>query len=232
MYEDLPAVSEVQLAEATEYEHYVYPSAENLSKESKYLSPSKLPKMEMNPEAIKILADLECRIKDYDTNEDTEAAAGTCIHNIFAVYNPALSHQANVEKATSIRNGNNMYEIIPDTDKVITSIEHLYTWLEKTYSKASAIKHEVPFVHPLPGQIVHGEIDLLWMLNDKECILIDFKNFPGDKASIMNPENRHYAGNYASQLKAYRDVLVNSGLTVKDTLIYYSVMGCIVRLKL
>jgi hypothetical protein len=189
--------------------------------------------MEIAKEDIEILSDLNCRIKPYNTKEENQAAAGTCIHNIFAVYNPALSHQANVEKATSIRNGNNMYEIIPDTDKVITSIEHLYTWLEKTYGKASAIKHEVPFVHPLPGQIVHGEIDLLWLLNDHECVLIDFKNFPGSKATITNPgsENEHYAGNYASQLKAYRDVLEASGLTVKDALIYYSVMGCVVRLN-
>jgi ATP-dependent exoDNAse (exonuclease V) beta subunit len=106
--------------------------------------------------------------------------------------------------------------------------------LEKTYGHVSAIKHEVPFIYPLPGQIVHGEIDLLWMLKDKECILIDFKNFPGSKATITysDPENEHYAGNYASQLQAYREVLQASDLTVKDTLIYYSVMGCIVRLKL
>ena len=232
VYEDLPAVSEEQLAEITEYEHYVYPSAEGLSKDPKYLSPSKLPKMELTPEAIKILADLECRIKDYDTNEDTEAAAGTCIHNIFAVYDPTLSHEENTEMATSIRNGNNMYEVIPNPEAVINSIEHLYSWLEKTYGHVSAIKHEVPFIYPLPGQIVHGEIDLLWMLNDKECILIDFKNFPGDKASIMNPQNKHYAGNYASQLKAYHDVLVSSGVIVRDTLIYYSVMGCVVKLKM
>lgn len=232
VYEDLPAVNEEQLVEATEYEHYVYPSAEGHNKEPKYLSPSKLPKMELTPEAIKILADLGCRIKGYDTNENTEAAAGTCVHNIFAVYDPTRSHEENVEKATNIRNGNNMYEIIPDVEKVIISIEHLYAWLEQTYGKASSIKHEVPFIHPLPGQVVNGEIDLLWMLNDQECVLIDFKNFPGDKASIMNAENRHYAGNYASQLKAYREVLQASYLTVKDTLIYYSVMGCIVRLKL
>ena len=188
--------------------------------------------MELTPEAIKILADLGCRIKGYDTNENTEAAAGTCVHNIFAVYDPTRSHEENVEKATNIRNGNNMYEIIPDVEKVIISIEHLYAWLEQTYGKASSIKHEVPFIQPLPGQVVNGEIDLLWMLNDQECVLIDFKNFPGDKASIMNAENRHYAGNYASQLKAYREVLQASDLTVKDTLIYYSVMGCIVRLKL
>ena len=231
VYEDLPAVSEEQLVETTEYEHYVYPSAEELSKDPKYLLPSKLPKMGLTPEAIKILADLECRIKDYDTNENTEAAAGTCVHNIFAVYDPNRSHKENAEMATSIRNGHNMFEVIPNPEAVINSIDHLYFWLEKTYGHFSAIKHEVPFIYPLPGQIVHGEIDLLWMLNDKECILIDFKNFPGDKASIMNPENRHYAGNYASQLKAYRDVLVNSGLTVKDTLIYYSVMGCVVKLS-
>ena len=80
--------------------------------------------------------------------------------------------------------------------------------------------------------MVHGEIDLLWYLNDHECILIDFKNFPGSKETITNPDpkNEHYAGLYASQLKAYRDVLEASGLTVNDALIYYSVMGCVVRL--
>lgn len=232
-YEDITDCPVAEVAKTTSYSRYQYPENPELSREPKYLSPSKLPKMEIAKEDIEIFSDLNCRIKPYNTKEENQAAAGTCIHNIFAVYNPALSHQANVEKATSIRNGNNMYEIIPDTDKVITSIEHLYTWLEKTYGKASAIKHEVPFVHPLPGQIVHGEIDLLWLLNDHECVLIDFKNFPGSKATITNPgsENEHYAGNYASQLKAYRDVLEASGLTVKDALIYYSVMGCVVKLK-
>jgi ATP-dependent exoDNAse (exonuclease V) beta subunit len=138
-----------------------------------------------------------------------------------------------VEKATSIRNGNNMYEIIPEVDKVIASIEHLYAWLEQTYGKATSVKHEVPFIQPLPGQVVHGEIDLLWYLNENECVLIDFKNFPGSKATITTPgeKNEHYAGNYASQLKAYNKVLQASGLTVKDTLIYYSVMGCVVQLS-
>jgi ATP-dependent exoDNAse (exonuclease V) beta subunit len=97
-----------------------------------------------------------------------------------------------------------------------------------------AIKHEVPFIQPLPGQIVNGEIDLLWYLNENECVLIDFKNFPGTKATITTPgeNNKHYAGKYAAQLKAYREVLLASGLTVRDTLIYYSVMGCVVRINL
>lgn len=233
-YEDITDCPVAEVEKNTSYSRYQYPENPELSREPKYLSPSKLSKMEFAKENIEILKDLDCRIEPYNTKDENEAAAGTCIHNIFAVYDPTLSHEENVEKATNIRNGNNMRDVISKPDKVITSIEKLYAWLEQTYGKPSSIKHEVPFIQPLPGQVVHGEIDLLWMLNDRECVLIDFKNFPGSKATITNPDpkNEHYAGKYAAQLKAYRDVLEASGLTVKDALIYYSVMGCVVRLNL
>lgn len=234
VYEDISDINIEEASADTKYSRYQYPENPELSQEPKYLSPSKLPKIDFAEENIKILADLDCRIEPYKTKEENKAAAGTCIHNIFAVYDPTLSHNDNMEKATRIRNGNNMYEVIPDVDKVITSIEKLYAWLEDTYGKPFAIKHEVPFIHPLPGQIVHGEIDLLWYLNENECVLIDFKNFPGSKATITTPgeKNEHYAGNYASQLMAYRKVLQASNLTVRDSLIYYSVMGCVVKLNL
>lgn len=233
-YEDITDCPVAEVEKNTSYSRYQFPENPELSREPKYLSPSKLSKMEFAKENIEILKDLDCRIEPYNTKDENEAAAGTCIHNIFAVYDPTLSHEENVEKATNIRNGNNMRDVISKPDKVITSIENLYAWLEQTYGKPLAIKHEVPFIHPLPGQVVHGEIDLLWMLNDRECVLIDFKNFPGSKATITNadPRNDHYAGKYAPQLKAYHDVLVNSGVTVRDTLIYYSVMGCVVKLKM
>ena len=240
-YEDIPKCPDAEETEDTEdaeaaattrYTRYAYPDNPELARDPKYLSPSRLPKIEFAPENIRILADLDCRIEPYKTKPETEAAAGTCIHNIFAVYDPALSREENVARATRIRNGNNMYEVIPDVAKVVTSIEHLYAWLEATYGNPTAIKHEVPFIQPLPGQVVHGEIDLLWYLSDRECVLVDFKNFPGSRATITNPDNPHYAGHYASQLQAYRDVLSASGLTVRDTLIYYSVMGCPVRLNL
>lgn len=232
VYEDITECVAAAVSAITTYKHYQYPENAALSQEPKYLSPSKLPKMDFAKEDIEILADLDCRIAPYHTKDDNEAAAGTCIHNIFAVYDPTLSHEENVQKATTIRNGNMMHEIIPEVDKVITSVDQLFAWLEQNYGKPFAIKHEVPFTQPLSGQVVRGEIDLLWYLNDHECVLIDFKNFPGDKASIMNPQNKHYAGNYASQLKAYHDVLVSSRVTVRDTLIYYSVMGCVVKLKM
>jgi len=235
VYENITDCPEATASETTEYTYYKYLENPHLSEEPKFLSPSKLPMPEnFVAENIEILADLDCRIAPYHTKDDNEAAAGTCIHNIFAVYAPKVSHEANVAVAERIRNGHNMYEVIPDVDKVIVSIDHLYDYLEATYGTAYAIKHETPFIQALPGQIVHGEIDLLWYLNDHECVLIDFKNFPGSKATITNavPRNDHYAGKYAPQLKAYHDVLVSSGVIVRDTLIYYSVMGCIVKLKM
>ena len=233
VYEDITNIPDADQTKASEYKYYEYPELTLSDREPKYLSPSKLPEIEVPKDNVEILKDLNCRIEPYNTKDENEAAAGTCIHNIFAVYDPTLSHEENVEKAKNICDGNNMGDIIGSPEKVITSIEHLYAWLEQTYGKPLAIKHEVPFIHPLLGQVVHGEIDLLWMLNDRECVLIDFKNFPGSKAVITTPneKNEHYAGKYAAQLKAYRDVLESSGLTVKDSLIYYSVMGCVVRLK-
>ena len=232
-YEEIADCLAAESSNVTGYTRYIYPENQDLSRAPKYLSPSKLPEIEFAPENINILADLNCRIEPYKTKDENKAAAGTCIHNIFAVYDPTLSHQENVDKATSIRDGNNMYEVISDPEKVIISIENLYEWMEDTYGKPFAIKHEVPFVHPLPGQMVHGEIDLLWYTSEKECVLIDFKNFPGDKATITTPgeKNEHYAGKYAAQLKAYREVLQASGFIIRDTLIYYSVMGCVVRIN-
>lgn len=231
-YEDITDCPVAEATPATHYTRYAYPDSPDLTREPKYLSPSRLPEIEFAVENIEILTDLNCRIEPYRTQPETEAAAGTCIHNIFTVYDPALTHDENVDRATRIRNGNNMYEVIPDVDKVVTSIERLYAWLEQTYGTPAAIKHEEPFIQPLTGQVVHGEIDLLWYLSDSECVLVDFKNFPGSKATITNPDNPHYAGHYAPQLQAYRDVLSASGLTVRDTLIYYSVMGCPVHLHL
>jgi ATP-dependent exoDNAse (exonuclease V) beta subunit len=234
VYEDITECAAAAVSAITTYKHYLYSEHAHRSQEHKYLSPSKLPEVAFAEENIKILADLDCRIAPYNTKDINQAAAGTCIHNIFAVYDPKVSHEANVAVAERIRNGHNMYEVIPDVDKVIVSIEHLYNYLEATYGTAYAIKHETPFIQALPGQIVHGEIDLIWYLNDHECVLIDFKNFPGSKATITNadPRNDHYAGKYAPQLKAYHDVLVSSGVIVRDTLIYYSVMGCVVKLKM
>ena len=85
-------------------------------------------------------------------------------------------------------------------------------------------------MHVLDGQEVHGEIDLLWYTTPDTCVLVDFKNYPGRTDTLLDPDNAHYAGHYAPQLNAYRDVLCQSGLKVQASLVYYSVLRVLVSI--
>ena len=50
-------------------------------------------------------------------------------------------------------------------------------------------------------------------------------------ANALNKTDKEYVGQYAVQLKAYEEALVDAGMTVKVKLIYYSVLGYLVELE-
>lgn len=156
---------------------------------------------------------------------------GTCIHNFMAVYNQDLSREANIKKAKGIIDAFRLSDVLPKPEQVVYAAEQLYQWLRLTYGDAYTIEHEVPFyIKTDEGQIISGEIDLLWYLNEKECVLLDFKNYPGAISNLLKPENEKYAGKYAPQLHLYKKVLDENNITTKAVLIYYAVLGCIVEL--
>ena len=81
------------------------------------------------------------------------------------------------------------------------------------------------------GQVVRGEIDLVWMLEDGACVLVDYKSYPHFDRDINAPEVReHYAG-YTPQLTLYTYALQSAGYRVTDRLIYYPLQGRIIRIK-
>ena len=81
------------------------------------------------------------------------------------------------------------------------------------------------------GQVVRGEIDLVWMLEDGACVLVDYKSYPHFDRDINAPEVReHYAG-YAPQLTLYTYALQSAGYRVTDRLIYYPLQGRIIRIN-
>ena len=208
-----------------------YPEYKAVSDEPKYLSPSMLMLDEGQDVKVELAASLSNNHMDHGRiSEDMEATFGTCIHNIFAVYDPKVSREENVARSERIRNGYYMYDTIPDPSQVIESIELLYEHLTNTYGAAVRVEHEVPFVHVLDGQEVHGEIDLLWYTADDNCVIVDFKNYLGRIDTLLDASNAHYAGRYAPQLAAYRDVLSQSGLNVQASLIYYSVLRVLVSI--
>ena len=229
--ETLQQVDNTNIEMPTQEQRIAYPEHKEVSDEPKYLSPSKMKLPIGETVNFEIVARLGDRMADESIKNGLESTFGTCIHNIFAVYDPAQPREENIARAKRIRDGYDLRDALPDPASVIDSIEALYSYLKKTYGAAERVEHEVPFIHAVDGQVVHGEIDLLWYTAPNECVLVDFKNYPGKENSILDPADKHYAGKYAPQLEAYRHVLTEAGVTVRDTLIYYSVLRRVVKFK-
>ena len=151
---------------------------------------------------------------------------GTCIHNIFEVFN-LQNGASNADMATRLicQFG---FEKALVTDQVINNVSALFGYLERTYGTAQEVKRELPFTLAKDGQIIRGEMDLVWM-TDRGCVLVDYKNYK-DKSDYTNPESADYSGHLAPQLALYKAALEKTGLQVADTLIYYPLQGDLVRL--
>ena len=185
-------------------------------------------------EVIKSFGYLNHNIKD-------ETACGTCIHNIYAAYRPG-EDVWNCKMAEGLVQAAGFENQITDIDGVIRAEDRLFDYLEDTYGKPVDILRETPFTlvldktqaEPLglrEGQIVRGEIDLVWMLEDGACVLVDYKSYPHFDSDLNAPQVReHYAG-YAPQLALYSYALQSDGYRVTDGLIYYPVQGRIIRIK-
>jgi ATP-dependent exoDNAse (exonuclease V) beta subunit len=152
------------------------------------------------------------------------SAIGTCIHNIYAAYNPAKGKEASIRMAqTIIDSYSPQVRAAIRAEEVIEAIESLYAYLTKTYGAPNAIKHELPFAHlSKNGQLVHGEMDLLWYTKDG-VVLVDYKN---TKKEEPNPEE------YMGQLAAYSEAIKSAGLTLREAVLYYATLGKIITISL
>lgn len=212
-------------------------AAEVVSSIPKMVSPSRVRATEQMMDSVKtdVVASfgyLKHEIKD-------EAGCGTCIHNIFAAYRPGET-EWNRKMAEGLVKAGGFENQITDIEGVISAEDHLFEYLEKNYGKPSEILRETPFTLILDdaqaasvgltaGQNVRGEIDLVWMLADGSCVLVDYKSYPRFDKDINAPEVReHYAG-YIPQLTLYTHALQSAGFNVKEKLIYYPLQGRIVK---
>ena len=146
---------------------------------------------------------------------------GSCIHNIYAAYNRADGSAA-VDMAAGIISSYKLSDVIK-AEEVIAAIESLYGYLETKYGEPTSVAHEVPFsIKRENGQLLRGEIDLLWHTPDG-VVLVDYKNTKKEEA---NPE--HYAG----QMAAYREAIEASGLALKGIVLFYATLGKIINLTI
>ena len=168
--------------------------------------------------------------EDSDT-DNIVTRCGTCIHHIFAAYNPDGDKSDMVQMADRIIKGMGLANEFPSPESAIDSAAQFFGWLKDVYGEGTAF-HELPFVNKQnDGTIIRGEMDLVWDLPNGSCVLVDYKSFHGDKE--LNAIKAHACQQgYPSQLKTYKGMLESGSKErkVKDVLIYYFVLGKVVKL--
>lgn len=146
---------------------------------------------------------------------------GTCIHNIYAAYDASMDEQRSISMTQKIIESVKLSQIL-NAKEVIGTIRSLYDYLSKKHGAPTSIGHEVPFSFVRDnGQLLRGEIDLLWYTEDG-VVLVDYKNIQGEEA---NPEH------YTSQMEAYREVVESAGHKCKGIILFYATLGQIIELK-
>lgn len=209
-------------------ERYLRPESPAQTPELRYLQPSQLAANPNRMPEVTLVADRGARIDLRAGAETPMAEIGTTLHNILALCSPESENVTGRARQILVRHG--METVVPHPEQIGAVADWLFGWLEREYGPACRVWHERPIRMWRDGQELNGSIDLVWE-TDHGCVVVDFKSFPGSPASITDSADEHYAGRYAPQLKAYREVLEAAGLRVIDTLICYAVQGCLVRLQ-
>lgn len=210
---------------------FVQKPSERTERTEKYLSPSKLTAdRDANNKSnavIRILDEISPVIPR--SNWQDMALIGTCIHNIFAIYQ--LDNNQNQANATRVIDNFGLGETLgPIVSQIINSVTNLYHYLTAHYGPAESIDKELPFYHEVDSHIVHGEMDLVWNYRKENMlysVLVDYKTFPGAH-SILTERTQEYI----PQLKAYKQALEAGNRQVQDCLIFYAVQGSIAEVKL
>lgn len=220
LYEDRQ-LEDGEVMEARDNLKYVLNSNPKAEKESRDMQPSKAVAYEA-VEAKELFSSGKRIAIKADSNEFNKI--GTCIHEIFAF----IEKDKNVEKISSIIKSSSLEEKIPNPAEILEAWNNLEGFMTKTYGKGKTA-HEVPFKHFNNGQIFTGSIDFIWETADG-VVLVDFKSYPGSKDDVVNPEHKHYAGIYAGQFECYERALTAAGKKVLAKLVYYHVLGVVVKL--
>ena len=202
------------------------------TKAAKKISPSSL-----SDEALVGKAHAECisnggefrQVISSSANGDDDKV-GSCIHNIFAAYDPSKSRDSMIALAERTIKRHNLQNVLKKPETVIHSSESLYKFLEERFGKAVRIEHEFPFSEIIDGQTIVGSIDLVWFTSENECVLVDFKNLPGATRLVLKPDDKRFLGRYAPQLNAYRSALERGGVTVRESIIYLAMQAEAIRL--
>ena len=210
---------EEETTETTEITVLKQPT-ERLSFDAKYVSPSKakVAKQLYTVERFDTFAE---RISA-NAEDGRDNTIGDFIHHIMCLWNGDKSVIETLAKAYGVR---------VDADTVATSIFNFWNWMEKTYGKATLVDRELPFSFVTEsGQIVTGEIDLVYHTSDGD-VLLDYKTYQGNLAHLTDKNSNFFAGKYCGQISLYEEALKRRGSVIRDRIICYLSLGVIIKMK-
>ena len=190
-----------------------------------------------------LVTDFSSHYIEHGTIKEGESAAfGTCIHNYMAAHRwdgqatINANQDYNLKLARQTVENHKLKKELPQPELLTQAADTLFSYLEKNYG-AGELLRETPFAYRRDnGQLVQGEIDLIWE-TDKECILLDYKNFPAPekwgKEIVMDDrsDNKFYVKKYFPQLGDYRAALTAYGMNVTKVFVFYAVLGCLVEIQ-
>jgi len=173
--------------------------------------------------------DVEAQVVEAGTaisvkGEFDSAVLGTCVHDIFCVAeNKSDKEIEAMVKAYGFESN------LADGVEIKKSWNALTAYLTNSYGAAIKQYHELPFKHQLKsGQIVTGSMDFVWE-TPSGYVIVDYKTFPGKKEALLDSKSDWYVGKYKGQLDCYEQALAACGKKVVDRLLYYPMVGVIIK---
>ncbi|MBI9062754.1 MAG: UvrD-helicase domain-containing protein [Marinilabiliaceae bacterium] len=193
-----------------------------------YISPSEVVAGEKV--AVTLQHDFNHRLALSQSLAGKEEILGNCLHDIFYLYMgyKLSSTHSNIEHLVAQMIENFGLTGALDGAEIIASMDNFFNYLNSEF-KPVAWYRELPLEMGQEQQLYTGEIDLL-LETTEGYILIDYKSFPGDFNHVVNPDDSHFVGIYAGQLKAYKQMVEgNSDKKVLGSFIYYTVLGKLMK---
>lgn len=154
----------------------------------------------------------------------SDSLVGDCIHQIFSSIDMQDS-EAMVQLVSAYQ----LQGHLTSVEALQRSWSHFVEFLRAQYGESTALRHELPFKQQVDGQVITGSIDMVWETAEG-VVLIDFKTYSGTTQQLLDSSNPHYAGRYKGQLDCYQRAIEASGQRVLDQLIFYPILGDVVRL--
>ncbi len=244
-YTDIQEPEALETQEGREPQRWEVPEAKDFG--CKYKSPSRhddkssvsgsgpvvFTEMFRGEKMVQNISGEENEADEADT-DNIRARCGTCIHHIFAAYDPEGDRKEMVEMAGRIIEGMGLAGELPSPESVISSAAQFFDWLKRECGDGTPLCELPVVMRQDDGTIIRGEMDLVWELSNGKRVLVDYKSFHGSD-SLDGITAHAVQQGYPSQLKAYKDTLESvqgAGGQVQYSFIYYFVLGIVVKLEL